>query len=48
MFSSLRLIFVLGGLDPKITEGDIYSAFIPFGEIVATHLPRNSLSKTLI
>lgn len=35
----------LGGLDPKVTEGDIYSAFIPFGEIIATHLPKNNSSK---
>ena len=35
----------LGGLDPKVTEGDIYSAFVPFGEIIATHLPKNNSSK---
>lgn len=39
---------VLGGLDPKITEADLYSAFIPFGEIVATRLPKNNLSKHAI
>lgn len=38
------LIFI-GGLDPKITEGELYSAFLPFGEIVAVHLPRNNSSK---
>lgn len=35
----------LGGLDTKVTEGDLYSAFVPFGEIVAVYLPKNNLSK---
>lgn len=36
----------LGGLDLSVTEGDLYTAFIPFGEIVATYLPRNQSSKS--
>lgn len=39
---------IVGGLDPKVTEADLYSAFVPFGEIVATHLPKNNSSKKII
>lgn len=42
---SFLLSNYLGGLDTKVTEGDLYSAFVPFGEIVAVHLPKNNLSK---
>ena len=38
---------ILGGLDPKVTDRDLYSAFIAFGEIIAVHLPRNSLSNII-
>ena len=38
---------IIGGLDPKVTEADLYSAFVPFGEIVATHLPKNNSSKKI-
>lgn len=45
---SLACLTILGGLDPKVSEGDLYSAFIPFGEILAVHLPKNNLSKISI
>ena len=32
-------VFVLGGLSEDVTEKDVHSTFIPFGDIVDINLP---------